>query len=175
MKQYLPGIIAAVLITAGFAYGGAIKSWSNNEVLSPTDLNANFSHIHGTMVGGHGARLVNSDVSTSAAIAHTKMATPALLPKAWAYVASTCTSDPCTRAASSGISAVNWVSAGNYTATLSYTPADNAFGVLLTGHAQVYCWMSARSVAAPHITFSCDNAAGVQTNAGFTILVMDNL
>lgn len=49
--------LTIVLVTSG-----AIKTWQSGETIATSDLNANFSHIHNKMVGGHGARLVNADV-----------------------------------------------------------------------------------------------------------------
>jgi hypothetical protein len=79
------GIIAGILV-AGFAAAGTIHVWGTGEYITASDLNAVLAHIHNNMVGGHGARLVNSDISSAAAITHTKLATPALLPKLWAQV-----------------------------------------------------------------------------------------
>src|SRR5687767_8565450 len=45
---------------------GAIKSWSTGETIGNAEMNANFTHIHTNMVGGHGGRLTDIDVSASA-------------------------------------------------------------------------------------------------------------
>src|SRR3990172_5536886 len=105
-------VFTVCLILGGsVALAGSIKRWSSTETFTSTDINANFTHIHKTMVGGHGARLVNADVSSSAAIAHSKVATPALLSKAWANIASCDGSQAsdsltCTLSAGSGITSV---------------------------------------------------------------------
>lgn len=89
MKRYLPHL-AAVALVAGIALAGPIKTWATGELITAGDVNANFNHIHNLMVGGHGARLINADVNASAAIAHSKLATPVLLPKATALLSGNC-------------------------------------------------------------------------------------
>jgi len=80
MKKWLP-VAVAILISSTLVLAGTIKVWGSGDLLTSTDLNANFAHIHNTMVGGHGSRLINADVHPLAAIAHSKMATPTLIPK----------------------------------------------------------------------------------------------
>lgn len=81
-KLQLAAIFTLSLVT-GMAFAGSIKSWSNGQTLTAADLNANFNHIHGLMVGGHGARLVDADVSGSAAIASSKLAQGSGIADAW--------------------------------------------------------------------------------------------
>lgn len=83
MKKYL-----WLLLIPAVAAASTIKTWSGGETVRATDLNANFSHLHSNLGHGHGAVITNSDVSASAAIAHTKLATPTLVPKAWGRVVS---------------------------------------------------------------------------------------
>ena len=176
MKKFgwIVGVLLAVLGVAGVTYASAIKSWSTGEVISSSDLNTNFSHLHATMVGGHGARLVNADVSSSAAIAHSKLATPALLPKAWSNVASTCAATPCTQAAGTGFGSVTRTSQGIYVATPSVTPVDGAYAATVTAlHAtlKIYCYVVTQSSS---ITFHCVDEGGTLQDTGFNILFLDN-
>lgn len=142
MKRLFAAVILTfMLATMGDALAGAIKSWASGEYLLSGDLNANFNHIHNTMVGGHGARLMNADVSASAAIAHTKMASPALLPKAVAIVGSqvgggtACTSGTCSLGFMQPASffSVAHTATGKYTVTMSaranavYVPVVTTF------------------------------------------------
>lgn len=83
-------VLVAVLAAAVVSDAGPVKVWSSGEILTAGDINANFSHIHNLMVGGHGARLVNADVSATASIAHSKLATPTLIPKAVAQISTIC-------------------------------------------------------------------------------------
>jgi len=80
LKRWAPTVLP-ILVIASMAIGGAIKTWSNSDFLNAVDLNSNFSHIHTTMVGGHGPRLVDSDVSSNANIAWTKINTGARVPR----------------------------------------------------------------------------------------------
>lgn len=106
----------------------AIHVWVDGDVLSTADINSNFSHIHGLMVGGHGARLINADVSASAGISHSKLATPGVLPKSIFVIGSSitpCAAGTCTLTASAGIiPTVTWNSTGNYTVTLPVARTD---------------------------------------------------
>lgn len=167
-------VIAALLVLAtATAIAGSIKVWNSGEVLTSSDLNANFAHIHNVMVGGHGARLVNADVNASAAIAHSKLATPALLPKAWAYASTTCTAGTCTLAASSMVTSVTFDSTGVYTLTRTTASADN-FAAILCNCTVPGLYCSTEGTGVSTVQARCFDAAGVATNSGFSILVMDN-
>ncbi len=185
MKKYgwIMGAVVAVLGVAAVTYAGSIKTWSNGEVLSSTDLNANFNHIHGTMVGGHGARLVNADISTSAAISHAKLATPTLVPKAWAYV-SACpdpgdagTANPCTIGAKQSVSTITRAGDGEYEVTLSYTPHDVAFAVVVSSTTSAtFCNVPVvgMSTSGPNFVVICRDDGGTLTTSGFSFIVMDD-
>ena len=54
-------LIAALM--GSVALASTIHVWTSGDKVTAGDLNANFSHIHATMVGGHGQRLVNARVS----------------------------------------------------------------------------------------------------------------
>ena len=125
--------VAAVLLIALVAVAGPIKTWSAGEVIVASDLNANFQHIHNLMVGGHGARLVNSDVSASAGIAHSKLATPALIPKAVAGTYSVCDGGTCSWNVNSGFASTFTRGAiGQYTVTFSAARANANYVPVVT-------------------------------------------
>lgn len=165
------GILAAVLI-GGLAVASPIKTWIVGEVISYTDLNANFLHIHSLMVGGHGPRLVNADVSASAAISHSKLATPALVPKIWAQVAN-CTANPCTVSATSGVTSVGWTSAGLMTVNFAArVNANYAAIVAASAVSNRNCAPTAQTTTT--VTVTCQDLASAAANSGFTILIMDD-
>lgn len=181
MTKHKKGILAAVLLAA-VASAGSIKVWTTGEYITAATINANFAHIHNLMVGGHGPRLVNADVSGSAAISHSKLATPALLPKAWVTVSTVCSSGTCTMADNSGIASVAYVGVtdggtdvGDYSATF-VTPRANAnYAVIVSGvlgSGDLFCSNTGRN--AGNFLISCYNAAGAPTNGGFSAIVMDS-
>lgn len=167
--------ILAALFLASLAIGGPIKSWSGNEFITAADLNANFTHLHNSVGHGHGGVIVNADVSGSAAIAHSKMATPALLPKLWGTTGATaCAASPCTLTDSSTITSVTRSGAGVYAA--NFTARNNAnYGVLVTSHiSTVACYVNARTTT----TFAVlcfDSATGATpTDSSFTVMLLDS-
>jgi hypothetical protein len=182
---FVLGLGFAVLVPPGLALASAIKVWTTGETLRSADLNAVLAHIHNNMVGAHGARLTNADVNASAAIAHSKLQTPALIPKAWAIVHDACSvtvGDPCSIVDSSGVTSVVRNGAGAYTVTLSTTPSSVNYGILLTSRtsASVVCYVTGTPTAAT-FTFACISMSvpsgptdSAPTNAGFTILVLDS-
>ena len=174
MKKYgwIIGTLIAVFCVAGVTFASSIKSWSAGEIISSSDLNRNFTHLHATMVGGHGARLVNADVSATAAIAHTKLATPALLPQAWLVLGSTCVATPCTGFTDVGFATVTRASAGVYSATLDVARTDVTYAVFATGSA-TDCVGGANTTTV--INVNCyAHAGGAATDDLFQIMIMDN-
>lgn len=177
------GLGLAVLGPPGIALASSIKVWSTGETLRSADLNSNFAHIHDNMVGNHGARLTNADVNASAAIAHSKLQTPALIPKAWAVVSASCGSSPCTLGDSSMVTSITRTGAGAYPVTLSYTPSSLNFGVVLTSltSGAAICYVSSRATSAPHFQVNCVSIPvpsgptdAAPTDAGFTLTVLDS-
>lgn len=164
---------------------GALYVWGSDEVVTNPDLNANFSELNTTKVGG-GVTATNSNIASNAAIAHSKLATPALVPKAWATVTANCdgaaaAGTDCTVGDSSQIPSGNGVEAtgagGVYRVNLSYTPANANFAVLVTAHTSgVYCNADTRATAAPHFVVRCWDGAvpGASNNVQFSVLVMDS-
>jgi hypothetical protein len=174
---FVLGLGFAVLVPPGLALASAIKVWTTGETLRSADLNAVLAHIHNNMVGAHGARLTNADVNASAAIAHSKLQTPALIPKAWAYVQPSCGASPCSIAASSAVNSITRVSQGLYDVTLSYTPANVNFAVLVTPTAgsAYLCRVSAIATSAPHFRLNCFDTVPAVQDTGFAVHVMDDI
>lgn len=174
LKQYVAAIVA-VLVFALPAYPGAIKVWSNGEYITASDLNAALAHLHANLGHGHGAVIVNTDVSASAAIAHSKMATPALLPKMWATMgASACSSSPCTLSDSSVITSITRSGTGVYSATFT-ARANASYAVFVTSNTSaVDCYVGTRTTTAAAV--SCfDSATGATpTDASFSFLLLDS-
>lgn len=130
MNKWKFAVLAAMF--AGYAaVAGPIKVWSSGEILTAGDINANFSHIHNLMVGGHGARLVNADVSTTAGIALSKLATPTLIPKAAAGISTDCNAiGACTTDYNVGFSAIAALSTtGSYKYTFSTVRPNTGYGI----------------------------------------------
>lgn len=178
MKKYYPMVIAAAF-AAGFAGAGPIATWVTGDALTAADINANFSHIHNTMVGGHGPRLVNSDVASNAAIAHTKLAVPTLVPKAWSIVAN-CTSSPCTQQQQYGVGSVTRQDAGVYTVNWTSPRVDGTYAPFLTSTgANAFKHCAITSYGAANVTVGCievssDGGVSAFRDNGFSILLMDN-
>lgn len=186
MRKHIPAILALSLF-ATLACAGAIKSWSSSETLRSADLNSNFSHIHNNMVGGHGARLVNADVSASAAISLSKINVTAIAyPKAWAQVplVNLCNTGSypaaCTPLRGTGVTSISNTALGRYQVTLSYTPTDLDFAVMVTpieaaspgGRA---CSVLSLATTAPQFSIQCfDLATPTATGVGFSFIIMDD-
>jgi hypothetical protein len=169
-------ILGAVLLAA-VAGAGSIKVWSTGEYITSTDINANFAHIHNQMVGGHGARLVNADVSSAAALSHAKLATPALVPKSWVVIA-TCagatdggSGGTCTLADSSNITSVTAGTTGNYTVTFPARGSAN-YGVLVNSHTSLgSCGPTTRSTTT--VGVYCWNSSNAAADSIFTLMILD--
>lgn len=185
--------LLGLFVAGSVALASGIKNWSSGETIRSADLNSNFNHIHNTMVGGHGARLTDSDVSSTAAIQHSKMQYPALLPKAWVRTNGACAAGGgapvvCTLDSSSRVQAVVGVDSvlGFYRVYLSYQPANANFMVQATPHgsANGTCRVISTAVgtdyavggkgATAQVNVQCvDLAAGVQ-NLEFGVVVFDD-
>lgn len=182
MKRNIRDIpfVAALVLMLGIpvAYAGAIKVWSSYETLTASDLNANFAHIHNTMVGGHGARLVNADVSPSAAIASSKLAAGAGIPRAWATMGTVCTSGACTLEDSFGVTQVTHTATGKYQVALSRNGPDNYHAMFATPRSTAqYCL--AYPVGANYGEVWCydgrwDGGAPTLIDGAFSVMDLDN-
>lgn len=138
MKKLIAAVVACLSLGA---IASSIHTWSSGDVLDASDLNANFAHIHNLMVGGHGARLVNADVSSSAAIAHTKLATPQLLPIMWAAIGGSaadtntaCGGSPCTVTITKGLTltSATRTGAGHYVVNLTAARPNKIYAVVVS-------------------------------------------
>lgn len=168
--------VFAVMFLSGLAISGPIHTWVAGEYITYTDLNANLQHLHNNLGHGHGPVLVNADINTSAAIAHTKMATPALLPKAWAYVAAACaTPAACTLSDSSGITSIaGQATTGEYLVT--FTARANAnYAVVVSAFLAAQdssCHATAQTTTT--VTIKCITAStGADLDSGFSFLLLD--
>lgn len=127
--KYLAVLIMSLV--AGSVMAGAIHTWATGERLTSADLNANFQHIHNLMVGGHGARLVDADVSASANISNSKLAAYRMIPRAWVIMDNACVAPAtCTITASQNITSVTSSATGTYTITLAYTATNGSYAVV---------------------------------------------
>ena len=179
MRKQLLGILLASFVFGGIALAGAIHTWAPGDVFLSSDINSTLQHIHNSMVGSGHNLLVNADVSASAAITHSKLATPALVPKAWAYVAATCASGTCTLAASSGISSITAGGTnGTYTVTFSTARADANYGVIVTPmnpDANGYMCGLESPLLTTAFSFDCYKHDNTASDVGFSVMVLDNL
>jgi hypothetical protein len=165
------------------ALGGAIHTWAQGATLASSDLNANFTHIHNLMVGGHGGRLVDADVNGSANIASSKLASYRYFPRAWGDVAA-CTSATCTLIASESVSSVTRSATGLYAVTLNYTPTNGNYGVIVTrtvgavvGTGSGYCIVEPTRATTFNVDCfrnTTDGTAGAAQDVGFSFIIMDN-
>jgi hypothetical protein len=162
------------------AFAGALKVWIAGDNLNVNDLNANFAHIHQTMVGGHGARLVNADVSSTAGISHSKLERPQLIPKMWvlvhgAGVYSACGASPCNFGIYGGAifpSSITRSGAGVYTVNIPARP-NNVYAVTVSpssGAAQ--CFANTHNTAS--FIVNCATAAGAAADASFSVVMFDD-
>lgn len=172
---------AVIILLATVALGSAIKVWGPGDILSSTDLNANFAHIHTTMVGGHGARLVDADVNNSAAISHSKLATPRLVPKAIAAVSTNCTAaGACTLFAPAyRISAITRLgSAGLYRVDFSPALSDASYFPAVTcataGGAFCLCTYEYSTMSTTSLFVDCYDATGALMNAAPGVVIYDD-
>lgn len=178
MKMVRWGFIAALF--GAVALSATIRTFTVGDVIQPSDLNANFTHIHNTMVGGHGGRLVDADVNSAAAIAHSKMATPGVLPKSTFIIGSgitPCSAGTCTVTGTAGItpSSVVYNSAGNYTVTIP-ARANAVYSVQLTSqYCASACTCSLQTgVSTTAFTVQCYNMSAAATNAVVGVTIMDD-
>ena len=175
MKLKRFALIAALMGTVALA--STIHVWSAGDKVAAADLNANFSHIHGTMVGGHGARLMNADVASNAAISYYKMVSHTGVPKIWAQVEcvysgswQTCTIVKQASTYSSGLG-FSATTTGNPTAGsgVVISPSSGTFnssimpravfGYQNTGTMPVVCYM--KSWSTTQLKVECQQGGGV--------------
>lgn len=167
IKKYASLVIAVLF--CGFHAFGALKVWVSGETLRYSDLNSNFSQINTSATRS----LVNADLGASAAIAHSKLATPGLLPKAVAKVGVTGT--PCAAGACSVVGAYGGVTAahtgtGVYTMTFPTAGSTNYIMFVSTTASNVLC--DGQHVSATTATVNCNNVStAAATDTVFSFLL----
>lgn len=153
------------------SFATSLKVWTSGETIRSSDLNSNFAALN-----AYTGLITNARIDPAAAISHTKLATPALLPKAFVQVGTTCGSSPCTITESSGVSSVTWTSTGYYTVNLSVglknaNFAAFAFPRLSSATAKVFCQIDGQDLS--FFIVKCFNDVGAATDVAFNALVMD--
>ncbi len=181
-------MIILMLGLPALALAGVIKVWASGDRLTSADLNANFAYIINHMVGGQGAKLVDADVSSTAAIAHSKLQYPKLLPKLWATVsacncAAAADTVTCTYTGT-GVLYIksSGVANGQCKIYPSYTINNTNMAVFLTGadsSANMLGIFKSASAGAPGTgyiytqTITANTGTAVD-NKAFNVLVMDD-
>lgn len=173
--------ITFALLYSGLVTGQTLHSWTTGQVVTATDLNGNFTALKNGKVGS-GVQASNTDIASNAAISHSKMATPALLPKAWGYISAACTGSTaagtaCTIGDSTQISSITTNgSSGQFRINLSYTPANANFAVIVTSHTTAsVCIATTQATSAPHALVKCFDYTGAANDTNqFSVLVLDS-
>lgn len=173
---------AAFLFAAAVAMAGTITVWGSNDVLTASALNANFSHIHNTMVGGHGPRLMDSDVAANANVSYAKIGGGARIAKCWGQW--TCAPSTCTRLAGDNAT-LAYVTPGVYvlTCTGMIWPAAVTF-MTQGGGSNINCVTEPGTAGLNSIGIDCvklvtgasfgSDVTGTFVNATFSLAVFDN-
>lgn len=174
--------IQEVLPRVAFAHTGspAMVTWQDGDQLNATDLNNALAHLHNTFTNG----IIDANISSSAAISHSKLATPPLVSKAYLSTITVCAGGgaagtDCASVESSGFDTVTGAAeaagvTGVYRFNLNYTPATTNFAVLVTSFtSSLYCSANTTSVSKPHFKVNCYDAAGSLTDAAFSVIVLD--
>lgn len=173
--QAIAMFLIAFAVACVSANAGTIKVWASNSVITAADLNANFQHIHSLMVGGHGARLVDADVSPTAAIRFEKIA-GFTSPKAYGSLSTACdttVTGACAGLEGSHVTAVESNSTtGTLRVTLDYTPADTNFAVMISGNLAGFCYPVTLATSAPQIILTCRDSASVVVNTARVAFVV---
>ena len=181
MVEFLPPP-PSVPTLYGEAQASSIKVWTTNEVLKASDLNTNFAHIHNTMVGGHGARLVASDVATALSVLFTDAWAIVGTPGGTACDGAAAAGTACAVIEQTGVTQVSSnATAGQYRVNLSYSPANAFFPVVVTSHtATVDCRTTGAFTAGAgdgngtNFLVVCTNTTtDAATNAVFSFVLMD--
>lgn len=181
MKRVLKAVLLSLLV-AGVVAASTIKVWSSGDALTPGDLNANFAHIHNLMVGGHGARLVDADVSASAAIAQSKISglttSLATVPKAWAaMIGTSCGGAVCaeTISAGSGVASISHTGTGTWTVTWTTARSDALYAVMVSPYNANTINCSPVTITTTTIDVNCKGTgATVAADAKWMLFMLDN-
>lgn len=170
------------LLVAGVVTASTIKVWTNGDALTPADLNAVFAHIHNNMVGGHGARLVDADVSASAAIAQSKISglttSLASVPKAWAaMISASCGGAVCaeTITAGSGVASISHTGTGTWTVTWTVARSDAFYAVMVSPYNANTINCSPVTLTTTTVDVNCKGTgATVAADSKWMLFMMDN-
>lgn len=185
-------VSAALSVPSASAHTGSpsMPTFAAGNRLTYQNLVDALNHLHATFSGG----VVDAHLSSSAAIQHSKLQTPALVAKAWLSTTTACdgagvVGTDCTTGvehskflatsggAGSGNSALEaggGGTAGIYNLTLSFNPTNTNYVIVVTsGTAGVYCSTTTRATTAPHIAITCRNDAGTATNANLMVAMFD--
>lgn len=198
----LAGIGAVFLFMTVFSMGVAVAHtgspaptvWSSGNTLTAANLNDTVAHIHNTLSGG----IVDAHISTSAAIAHSKLARPGLVAKAVLSTTTACVGGgaagtDCTvgveqvqflntsGGAGVGNSALEAGGAnGTYILSLNYSPTDANFMINVTssGTTRRNCGVLTRGAGAPagvgNFTIACwDEATAALADTNIMVTVFD--
>lgn len=173
MKRNL-SLLAVALMLALSADGSSIKNWVNGEGVSPGDLNANFNHVHTAAE----ALVTNAKVSASAAISHSKLATPSLLPRAWARMADCTATGSCTLTVDVGFSsATRSATAGEYTFVLDSARPDTTYMVMVSVEDSAdarACRLTSITNTTTFVVNCHDLATPTAGNAGVSVVLYDD-
>lgn len=186
LQALVVGLVAVGLVAYASPFSmlramvpAALHVWSTGDRPRVADLNGNFTFLNTTKLGG-GVQVTNSDVASTAAIAHSKLAIPALVPKAWAVVTANCTGStaantPCTVGDSSQLAINTSGTTGIFRGVFSYTPGNANFAVFVTSRITTsVCMADSYGVTSPYFLVKCFDYAGAAVDINmFTVLVMD--
>lgn len=161
-NPYFRVALFSLLLVGTIALGGGIKTWASGDTISISDINSNFQHLHNNMVGGHGARLVNADVSSTANIGYTKIQNGRGIARAWGRVGTDCTSSPCTVDESMNVTSVTRDSTGVYEVNLSYTATDAVYATIAVSENQA-CFCIAEPDTTTKFDINCYDRLDVTT------------
>ena len=152
MKKLAPAVVVAALLSF-VAFANPIKTWLAGDVITAADLNSALGHIHNTMVGAHGPRLVNADVSASAAISLSKIQYGDRAPAhAWGVL--NCTTSCSTAGSSYGLSTLSGNPTTGTTVNLSSACSiGTPVGIVVSDRAGSVCYTSGYSAST--IIFTC--------------------
>lgn len=172
MKQFLPAVVAGMIgaLVVSEASAWALKVWTAPEKVTIAQLNANFAE---TANNG----LVDANLASNAAVAHSKLATPALVSKAWVTLSAVCSTATCTVADSSLVTGVTRSGTGAYTVTWAPTFSATAAVIPAVHEDDKNCRVTARSTTTA--TLSCktngtDVAAPAASDTMFSVVLFDS-
>ncbi len=178
MKKY--AAVFLLVTVAVTAYATGLKTWTTRETVSATDLNANFAYVDSRAGHTGAAAIVNADISASAAIATSKLATPTLMPKAWATsydgLAPRDSDGLCTIVGSK-VTSITRHTQGIYDVVLAYTPVNDKFAILVTCYTngqKLYGSHSAISLSPPQFAIICYNEGGAAEDTHVSFIIMDD-